>query len=368
MSTSLEVGIMGLPKTGKTTLFNALTKSSASTDAYAVGSMEPNIGTASVPDERLQVLSNMYKARKIVPTSMKFVDIIGLAKGASGGSGLGNRFLSNIRNADALVQVVRCFEDENILEEEGASGALDQIDILNTELCLADLEVVERRMERAKKLLKSGDAKIKDELAILERIKDCLENAEPARKLGLTEEEIDSFKELNLLTIKPVLFVANVGESDVAQPEANERAAAVIKYAADNGVQAIAVAAQLEAEIAQLSDEEAAGFAAELGVVESGLNRLIKASYKQLGLISYLTAGVQETRAWTIRDGYKAPQAAGKIHSDIQRGFIRAEVVAYNDLVEFGSFNACKEKGKVRLEGKEYIVKDGDVIDFRFNV
>lgn len=368
MSTSLEVGILGLPKTGKTTLFNALTKSTATTDAYAAGSLEPNIGTATVPDARLAVLSEMYKTRRTVPASMKFVDIVGLAKGASAGSGLGNRFLAHIRSADALVQVVRCFVDENILADEGSSEPLDQIDILNTELCLADLESIERRMARTKKLQKSGDTKLKDELSLLEEIKSCLENAEPVRKLELTEEQIECIKELNLLTLKPVLFVANIGEDDIKQPEQCAAAQAVLKYSRENGVEAIVVAAKLEAEIAQLSDEEAAMFAEELGVSETGLAQLIRASYKQLGLISFLTAGVQETRAWTIRNGYKAPQAAGKIHSDIQRGFIRAETVAYDDLVEFGSFNAAKEKGKVRLEGKEYIVKDGDVIDFRFNV
>ncbi|MEI6286153.1 MAG: redox-regulated ATPase YchF [Bacillota bacterium] len=368
MSTSLEVGILGLPKTGKTTLFNALTKSTATTDAYAAGSLEPNIGTAIVPDKRLDVLGAMYKTRRSVPTSMKFVDIVGLAKGASGGSGLGNRFLSHIRSADALVQVVRCFEDENLLAEDGSSDPLEQIDILNMELCLADMESIERRITRTKKFIKNGDTKLKDELAMLEQILSCLENAEPARKLGLNEEQTECIKDINMLTLKPVLFVANIGEDDIKQPEACAAAQKVIEYAKANGVEAIVVAAKLEAEISQLSDEEAAMFAEELGVTESGLDQLIRASYKQLGLISFLTAGVQETRAWTIRNGYKAPQAAGKIHSDIQRGFIRAETVAYNDLVEFGSFTAAKEKGKVRLEGKDYIVKDGDVIDFRFNV
>ncbi len=365
MSTNLEIGILGLPKTGKTTLFNALIKSIQVTNAYTTYSIEPNIGVVSVPDERLEILAKIFKAKKTTPASMKFVDIVGLAKGASTGSGLGNKFLSHIRTSDAIIQVIRCFKSKNSLMKE---NSLTQIDILNTELCLTDLDGVERRMERIKKMSKSGDFKAKAEMNILGKIKENLEDGKPIRRLNLSLVEIENIKELSLLTLKPILYVANINEEAILNPEENNDVKAVIKNAQEEGTLAIVVAAKLEAEISQLLDKEAIIFAEEMGIKQMGLTKLIKASYKILGLISFLTAGEREVKAWTIKEGYKASKAAGKIHSDIERGFIRAEVIAYDDLVTCGTMNIAKDKGKVRLEGKEYVVKDGDIINFRFNV
>ncbi len=368
MSTNLEVGIVGLPNVGKSTLFNAITKAGAEAANYPFCTIEPNVGVVEVPDERLPHLVEMYKTKRCVPTAMRFVDIAGLVKGASKGEGLGNKFLAHIRQVDAVAQVVRCFVDENVTHVEGGLDPLRDIEIINTELCLADLETLEKRMERVQKLVKTGDKKAPAEMAVLVSIKKMLEQALPARRVEMTADEVALISDLNLMTLKPVHFIANVSEDEVAKADDNEYVKIVQKYAAEEGAEVVTISARVESEIAELSSEDAKEFLAELGLAESGLDKLIKASYKLLGLITYLTAGVQEVRAWTITKGTKAPQAGGKIHSDIERGFIRAEIVSYDDLVATGSANAAKEKGLVRLEGKDYVMQDGDVTHFRFNV
>jgi len=296
------------------------------------------------------------------------VDIAGLVKGASKGEGLGNKFLAHIRQVDAVAQVVRCFEDENVTHVEGALDPLRDIEIINTELCLADLDTLEKRLERVQKLVKTGDKKAPAEMAVLVRIKEMLDQALPARRVEMTEDDLLLIGDLNLMTLKPVIFIANVSEDEVATADDNKYVKIVKKYAAQEGAEVVTISAKVESEIAELSNEDAKEFLAELGLSESGLDKLIKASYYLLGLITFLTAGVQEVRAWTIKNGTKAPQAGGKIHSDIERGFIRAEIVSYDDLMLTGSANAAREKGLVRLEGKEYVMKDGDVTYFRFNV
>ena len=368
MSTNLEVGIVGLPNVGKSTLFNAITKAGAEAANYPFCTIEPNVGVVSVPDKRLDELAQIYTSKKIIPTAIRFVDIAGLVKGAATGEGLGNKFLSHIREVDAIAQVVRCFEDSNITHVEGGINPLRDIEIINTELCLADIEGVERKIERLQRQIKAGDKKAADQKNLLEKIKESLENAIPARKLGLDEEEKELLKELNLLTLKPSLYIANLSEEDLDNIDANEHVKKVEAYAKEENAEVICVVAKLEEELASLSDEDALEFLQNLGLQESGLDRLIHAAYKLLELISFLTAGPQETRAWTIRKGTKAPQAAGKIHSDIERGFIRAEIVSFTDLVSCGTYNTAREKGLVRLEGKDYVMQDGDVTNFRFNV
>lgn len=368
VSSNLEVGIVGLPNVGKSTLFNAITKAGAEAANYPFCTIEPNVGVVDVPDKRLEVLSGMFKSRKIVPAAMRFVDIAGLVKGASKGEGLGNKFLAHIREVDAVANVVRCFEDGNITHVEGSIDPLRDIEIINTELCLADMETVEKRQERLVKLAKTGDKKVKTEQAVLEKVLAALGDAVPARRIGLTEEEQELLGELHLLTNKPVLYVANVAESEVADYAGNKYVAAVQKYAAEEGAEVIVVSAKMESEIAELDGEEAQEFLSMAGLEETGLDRLIKAGFKLLGLMTFLTAGEIESRAWTIRMNTKAPQAAGKIHTDFERGFIRAEIVSYDDLVACGSKAAARDKGLVRLEGKEYVMQDGDVVEFRFNV
>lgn len=368
MSTNLEVGIVGLPNVGKSTLFNAITKAGAEAANYPFCTIEPNVGVVDVPDKRLEVLSEMFKSRKIVPAAMRFVDIAGLVKGASKGEGLGNKFLAHIREVDAVAEVVRCFEDGNITHVEGSIDPLRDIDIINTELCLADMETVEKRQERLVKLAKTGDKKVKLEQAVMEKIMNGLSEGVPARRVGLTDEEKELLGEVHLLTMKPILYVTNVAESEVADASANPHVQAVKKYAEAEGSEVIVVSAKMESEIAELDAEEAAEFLAMADLEETGLDRLIKAGFKLLGLMTFLTAGEIESRAWTIKQNTKAPQAAGKIHTDFERGFIRAEIVSYNDLVACGSKAAAREKGLVRLEGKDYVMQDGDVVEFRFNV
>ena len=368
MSTNLEVGIVGLPNVGKSTLFNAITKAGAEAANYPFCTIEPNVGVVDVPDKRLDVLSEMFHSKKVVPAAMRFVDIAGLVKGASKGEGLGNKFLSHIREVDAVAQVVRCFEDGNITHVEGSIDPLRDIEIINTELCLADMETVEKRQERLVKLAKTGDKKVKLEQAVMEKVMAGLTEAVPARRLGLTEEEQEFLGELHLLTMKPVLYVTNVAESEVADPSGNKHVQAVEKYAAEEGAEVIVVSAKMESEIAELPDDEAAEFLAMAGLEETGLDRLIKAGFKLLGLMTFLTAGEIESRAWTIKQNTKAPQAAGKIHTDFERGFIRAEVIKYDDYIKYGSEAAVREAGKLGIEGKDYVVQDGDIMHFRFNV
>ncbi|EXX85497.1 GTP-binding protein [Paenibacillus darwinianus] len=365
---ALKAGIVGLPNVGKSTLFNAITQAGAESANYPFCTIDPNVGVVEVPDERLDKLTELVVPNRTVPTAFEFVDIAGLVAGASKGEGLGNKFLAHIREVDAIVHVVRCFQDENITHVAGKVDPLSDIQTINLELILADLDSVEKRIDRSRKNMKGGDKKYAQEVEVLERIKDALYNDMPARSLELSEEERLIVRDLHLLTIKPVLYAANVSEAEVADTDDNPYVQKVREFAAAENAEVVPISAKVEAEIAELEGEDKAMFLQELGLEESGLNRLIKAAYKLLGLYTYFTAGVQEVRAWTIRRGMKAPQAAGVIHTDFERGFIRAEVVSYADLVAAGSMNAAKEKGQLRLEGKEYVVQDGDVMHFRFNV
>ena len=365
---NMKLGIVGLPNVGKSTLFNAITKAGAESANYPFCTIDPNVGIVTVPDERLDVLTKMYNSKKTVPATIEFVDIAGLVKGASKGEGLGNKFLSHIREVDAIIHVVRCFEDPNIVHVEGSIDPKRDIDTINIELMLADLDIIEKRIDRTRKMLK-GDKKYQAELDTLLKIKEGLENETCIRLLGLSEEEKESIKEVALITEKPVIYATNVSEDDfISGIENNEFVKMVEEIASKEDSLVLPISAKIESEIAELDEEEKKDFLSELGINESGLDRLIKASYKLLGLMSYLTAGEPETRAWTIKIGTKAPQAAGKIHSDFERGFIRAEVISYDDLIKCGSMTAAKEKGLVRSEGKEYVFQDGDIVLFRFNV
>lgn len=365
----MKLGIVGLPNVGKSTLFNSLTKAGAESANYPFCTIDPNVGVVPVPDHRLTLLSDLYHSEKLTPAVIEFVDIAGLVKGASKGEGLGNQFLSNIREVDAIVHVVRCFDDGNVIHVDGSVDPIRDIETINLELIFSDMEILERRIAKTSKSATANKSLAK-EVDILKAIYAHLENGNLARTFDAEDEDTITFlSTLNLLTWKPVIFAANVKEDDLADDGAgNSYVKQVREFAVSNESEVFVICAQIEQEIAELEEDEKKMFLEDLGLTESGLEKLIAASYHLLGLISYLTAGVQETRAWTIKVGTKAPQAAGKIHSDFERGFIRAEVVNYQDLLDCGSYNAAKEKGLVRLEGKDYVVKDGDVILFRFNV
>lgn len=364
----MKLGIVGLPNVGKSTLFNAITNAGAQSANYAFCTIEPNVGVVAVPDERLDKLTEMYSPDKTTHATIEFVDIAGLVKGASKGEGLGNKFLSHIREVDAIIHVVRCFDNDDIIHVEGSVNPARDIETINLELILSDIEMVERRIDRSSKAMK-GDKSLAGEVEFLKKLKAHLEEGLSARSLECDEDEKAIMDSVALLSSKPVIYACNMSEEDFMNNiETNERFNAVRKIAQEEGSEVLPICAELEAQIAPLEKEEKELFLSELGLEKSGLDRLIKSSYHLLGLISYLTAGKPEVRAWTIKDGTKAPQAAGKIHSDFERGFIRAEVIAYDDLIECGSMAAAKEKGLVRSEGKEYVMKDGDIVLFRFNV
>ena len=365
----MKLGIVGLPNIGKSTLFNALTQAGAETANYAFSTVAPNTGVVPVPDERLDALAAMFKPKKITPATIEFVDISGLVKGASRGEGLGNKFLAHIREVDAIVHVVRCFEDENVIHVSGRIAPLEDMEVIQLELVLADLDTVVRRGEKARKMIKSGDKKYADEAEVADLLSDHLESGQPARTCPMTEAQQKIAREWFLLTAKPVLYALNIGEEQLQTPEDQiPFVAALREVAKKEGAEALVISARIEAEIALLPKEEKEEFLTELGIKKPGLQRLVETSYRLLGLISFLTAGPKEVRAWTIQKGAKAPQAAGKIHTDLERGFIRAEVVPFAALAEKGSMAACKELGLVRSEGREYVMKDGDVTLFRFNV
>ena len=362
----MKIGIVGLPNVGKSTLFNSITKAGAECANYPFCTIEPNVGVVAVPDERLNNLAKIYNPQKVTPAIIEFVDIAGLVKGASKGEGLGNKFLSHIRETDAIAEVVRCFEDTNIVHVDGNINPIRDIETINLELIFADIETVEKRLDKAKKLLKA-DKKYQEEILVWEKVKTVLEQGKSARTLDYTEEELEIIKDAFLLTMKPVLYIANISESQILD-ENDDMVNMVRQYALKEKSEVIPLCVKIEEELASLDGEDKKEMLEALGLNESGLDKVIKKSYDLLGLMSFLTAGEPEVRAWTIKKGTKAPQAAGKIHSDIERGFIKAEIVSYNDLIREGSMLAAKEKGLVRSEGKEYVMQDGDIVLFKFNV
>lgn len=364
----MKLGIVGLPNIGKSTLFNAITNAGADCANYPFCTIEPNVGMVSVPDERLAVLAEMHNPEKVTPAVVEFVDIAGLVKGASKGEGLGNRFLSHIREVDAIVHVIRCFEQVNVTHVEGSINPVRDIETINLELIFSDIEAVDKRLDKSKKMAKSGDKKYSFEIELLEKIKRHLESGLPVRTIELNLEELEAVRQFFLLTSKPVIYIANIAEADIKNSWGNPYASQVFEYAQKQNSQALIICAKIEEEIARLDSDEKQEFLSELGLEQSGLDKLIKAGYTLLGLISFLTAGPKEVRAWTISNGTKAAQAAGKIHSDIERGFIRAEIISFDELIKVGSYTAAKEKGLIRSEGKEYVMCDGDVVLFRFNV
>lgn len=359
-------GIVGLPNVGKSTIFNALSKAGAEASNYPFCTIDPNKGVVSVPDTRLNALSRLYQPQKTTPTTIEFYDIAGLVKGASQGEGLGNQFLSHIREVEAILHVVRCFEDPNIVHVSGSVDPVRDIEVIDTELCLKDLETISARYDKTFKLAQSGDKEAREVMPVYEKIKKSLEDGTPIRRLEMSEPEKKCIRDLHFLTEKPVLYAANVAESDL--PEGNDWVKQVLEFAGKEGSEVVVISGKVESEIAELSEDEQKEFLKALNLQEPGLNALIRAGYKLLDLITYFTAGEKEVRAWTIKKGTKAPQAAGVIHSDFERGFIRAETISYDDLIKYGSVAAVKEKGLLRVEGKEYVVRDGDVMLFRFNV
>lgn len=365
---ALTAGIVGLPNVGKSTLFNAITQAGAESANYPFCTIDPNVGIVEVPDQRLQKLTELVQPKKTVPTAFEFTDIAGIVKGASKGEGLGNKFLSHIRQVDAISHVVRCFADDNITHVSGQVDPISDIETINLELILADMETVDKRYDKVAKMAKQKDKEAMVEYEVLVKLREIFAEEKPARAGEFTDDQLKIVKGLHLLTIKPVLYVANVSEDEVSDPSDNEYVKQVREFAANENAEVIVVCAKVESEIAELEGEEKEMFLEELGIEESGLDQLIRAAYNLLGLGTYFTAGVQEVRAWTFRKGMKAPQCAGIIHTDFERGFIRAETVSYDDLVAAGTMAVAKEQGKVRLEGKEYVVQDGDVIHFRFNV
>ena len=363
----MKIGIVGLPNVGKSTLFNSITKAGAESANYPFCTIEPNVGIVAVPDERLQKLAEMYNTKKITPAVVEFVDIAGLVKGASKGEGLGNKFLSHIRETDAICEVVRCFEDSNVVHVDGSVDPIRDIETINLELIFADIETVDKRLDKAKKMLKA-DKKYQAEIYLFESIKWALENGLPVRQLEYNKDEKELLKEMFLLTTKPIIYIANVSEEQLSDTENDANVNKVREYASKEKAEVIPLCVKIEDELSTLDDSDKKEMLEALGLEESGLDTLIKKSYDLLGLMSFLTAGEPEVRAWTIKKGTKAPQAAGKIHSDIERGFIKAEVISYNELIKEGSMVQAKEKGLVRQEGKEYIMQEGDIVLFKFNV